>query len=173
MTNDSENDILDDDFEEEKSKSQIKREMAELRDLGERITLLQKKELIQIPLNEELHYQVTKIRKMQHREARRREIRYLAKLMDNTDLTDVLKALDEIANGNKAKARVFHALEEARDKLVAGQNELIQELVEQYPRCDRQHLRQLVRNAQQEFKLEKAPTHQRKLFRYLRELADD
>jgi ribosome-associated protein len=165
-------DDFEQEFEEEKSKSQVKREMAALRDLGEQITLLPKRELAQIPLSVELSEQVDKIRRMQHREARRREIRYLAKLMDQEDLSDVHAAMEQIAAGNKAKARAFQELETMRDELVAGNNALIEEIISRFPDCDRQHLRQLARNAQREFSANKPPTQQRKLFRYLRELSE-
>jgi ribosome-associated protein len=74
--------------------------------------------------------------------------------------------------GNKAKARAFQELETMRDELVAGNNALIEEIISRFPDCDRQHLRQLARNAQREFSANKPPTQQRKLFRYLRELSE-
>lgn len=171
MSDHSDNDF-EHDLEDEKSKSQIKREMAALRDLGEQITLLPKRELAQIPLNEDLSEQVERIRRMQHREARRREIRFLAKLMDQFDLSEVHAAMAQIAAGNKAKARAFQELETMRDELVAGNNDKIEEILTRYPQGDRQHLRQLARNAQREFAAQKPPTQQRKLFRYLRELSE-
>jgi ribosome-associated protein len=54
--------------------------------------------------------------------------------------------------------------------LVEGNNEVLTELLEQTPDANVQTLRQLIRNAKKEAKLEKPTTSSRKLFKLLREM---
>ena len=56
-----------------------------------------------------------------------------------------------------------HYLIRDGDKALSG-------VIDRFPQADRQHLRQLVREAQREKKADKPPAASRRLFRYLREL---
>ena len=74
----------------------------------------------------------------------------------------------------------LHTLEVQREKLCEHwRNRLLDEgdkgvfeLLEVASNLDRQHLRQLVRNAIKEKELDKPPKNQRELFRYLRDNAE-
>jgi len=57
-----------------------------------------------------------------------------------------------------------------RDKLVAGGNDALAELLNEHPHADRQQLRQLLRNAQKEAEAAKPPKSSRLLYRYLKNL---
>ena len=73
---------------------------------------------------------------------------------------------------NRATA-LLHRLEKWRNELIAGDNEALEEVFAAFPNADRQHLRQLVRNAQKEEEAGKPPKSSRELFRYLRGLQEE
>lgn len=164
----TENDSEDD---SKKSKSQLKREMTALQELGEALTKLTDRDLRRVPLDDDLKEQILKARSIHQREGRRRQLQYIGKLMRTIDCTPIETALQRMAAGNRAEARQFHALEDLRDQLIANVDGALEKVLGAYPQVDRQHLRQLMRNAQREQAAGKPPASARKLFRYLRELA--
>jgi ribosome-associated protein len=54
--------------------------------------------------------------------------------------------------------------------LIAGNDEVLDAFVSEYPDADRQHLRSLTRHAQHEAAHNKPPAAARKVFKYIREL---
>src|SRR4029078_1341953 len=60
-----------------------------------------------------------------------------------------------------------------RERLIADGDAALSELLAEHPQADRQHLRQLVRNAIDERNRNKPPHAFRELFRELRELIDE
>lgn len=154
-----------------KSKSQLKREMTALQELGETLVKLSNRDLQRVPVDEDLKAEILKARSIQQREGRRRQLQFIGKLMRSIDCTPIEAALQQMAAGNRAEARQFHALEDMRDQLIANADNALENILQTYPNADRQHLRQLIRNAQHEQAADKPPASARKLFRYLRELA--
>ena len=67
----------------------------------------------------------------------------------------------------------FHRLEQWRDQLLAGDNAVLDTLLNEFDVVDFQYLRQLVRNAAKEKKNNKPPKSARLLFQYLKELQGD
>jgi ribosome-associated protein len=59
-----------------------------------------------------------------------------------------------------------------RDELVEGGDEALAKLIAEHPHADRQHLRQLARNAREERLKNKPPHAYRELFRELRALLE-
>ncbi len=159
----------EDDLDLPKSKSQIKREMLALTALGEKLSKLPAKQLNDMPLDQDTKEEVEKIRDMAHREARRRELRYLGKMLREADMDALEKALSDLEKGSKQKARDFQSLEKLRDDIIENPTEGIAQALEKFPTADRQYLAQLARNAAKELKAEKPPANARKLFKYLRD----
>lgn len=155
------------------SKSERKREMAALQELGEAIVKLSDGELATIPLEGELVAAVAVARRITNsHEGLRRQLQFIGKLMRQGDITAIQAAYQELQTGRQALNQRFHQLEQLRDRLIdAGPNALT-EVLEEYPHTDRQHLRQLIAAATKEREQEKPPAAARKLFRYLRELAE-
>jgi len=77
---------------------------------------------------------------------------------------------EAIAEARRIKARGFHQLEKLREKLINKGDRALEEIVAVFPDADRQHLRQLLRQHEQETKQGKANTAFKKLFRYFKEL---
>lgn len=169
---------MPDDFDEARSgqtgerpsKSQRKREMQALRDLGERLIDLPDAELTKLD-DPELVEAVVAARKIGRGNARKRQVQYIGKLMRHTDVDAIRELLDRFDAGSRAHVQQFHLLEEWRERLMFGDDRVMEEIAERYPHIDRQHLRQLARNAIAERREERdPPVHFRKLFQYLKSL---
>lgn len=152
------------------SKSERKRQMRALFDLGETLCNLPVKHRQRVPIADELLPIIERIHTMPAREARRRELRYLAKQLQQVDTEAIIAALDQIAHGNRDDARAHQQLEQLRDLALDDMTVGIEAIIAEFPDADRQLLGQLIRNAAKETKQAKAPASARKLFRYLREL---
>lgn len=160
----------DNDNDDEKSKSQIKREFHELHALGKQLVDLPGKQLQKMPLSESLREAVLEAKTFS-RGALQRQLRYIAGLLPREDIDAIRLALDKLLQPGRDQARAFHRIEQWRDKLIAGDDALLDELVHGFG-ADRQHLRQLVRNAQKEREQNKPPRSARMLFQYLTEIKD-
>lgn len=163
---------LEDDLNEEKSKSQIKREFLALQDLGARLAELKPDILNRLPLNDALRKALEESARHTRHIARKRHNQYLGKLLRGHDIDAIQQVLDNFDSTSREYNNRFHQLERWRDRLLDEGDEALQELMQEYPDIDSQHLRGLIRQAQQERAREKPPTAARKLFRYLREMAE-
>lgn len=152
------------------SKSQLKRESHALQALGEELVELPAAKLEKIPLPEELAEAVALARRIKARGGRKRQLQYIGKLMRKIDEEPIRQAMDQIKGESTRETARLHKLEQWRDRLLEEGDSALAELLGEYPDADRQHLRQLMRNAQREKKQNKPPKSARELFRYLREL---
>jgi ribosome-associated protein len=162
-----------DEFDDDRpSKSARKREMTALQELGEQIVQLSDGELATIPLEGELRDAILTARRITSHEGKRRQLQFVGKLMRHTDTAAIAAALQDLHNGRQEHNQRFHLLEQLRDELVANGVGAMERVLATYPDADRQHLRQLITAAVKEREQQKPPAAARKLFRYLRELAE-
>ncbi|UXI69926.1 ribosome biogenesis factor YjgA [Tahibacter amnicola] len=169
---DHHDDDHDDDLPDEPSRSQRRREALAVFELAERLVALSDPQLAQIPLDDDLRDEVMKARAVTQHIARKRQVQFLAKQMRRRDdeLPAIRAALDHDRDLSRRETAGLHRLEKWRDRLIDQGDDVLNELLEQMPHADRQHLRQLTRQARTE-RLENRPPHAyRELFRVLREL---
>ncbi len=163
-----------DDLSDEKSKSQIKREMDALQDLGKRLTQLNSEQLDQVPMPDTLDNAVREHQRLKKGEALRRQLQFIGRIMRNLDDEEV-DAISHAINAFDASqvehTQRFHQIESWRDRLLTDKTALT-DYLEQHPEADVQHLRQLIRNAQKDQAQQKNLGSSRKLFKYLREVAE-
>lgn len=159
-----------DDFSEEKSKTQVKRELHALVDLGERLTTLKPDLLNRLPLTDGLRRALADAPKHTANIARKRHILFIGKLMRDQDIDAILTLIDQLDASTRQYNERFHGLERWRDRLLGGDDAVLDSFVGDYPDADRQHLRQLIRQAQHEAAQSKPPAASRKIFKYIREL---
>lgn len=162
--------MYDDDFSGEKSKTQVKRELHALQDLGERLTTLKPELLSKLPLSDALRKALDDAPKHKAHIARKRHIQYIGKLMRSADVEAITTLIDQLDASTRQYNERFHALERWRDLLLTGSDEALNNFINQYPDADAQHLRQLLRQAQHEAAQNKPPAAARKVFKYIREL---
>ncbi len=159
-----------DDFSGEKSKTQVKRELHALQDLGQRLTTLKLDLLNKLPLTDELRRALAEAPKHTANAAKKRHVQFIGRLMRDQDIESILTLLDQLDASTRQYNERFHNLERWRDRLLNGDDETLEKFVGEYPDADRQHLRQLIRQAQHELAQNKPPAASRKIFKYIREL---
>lgn len=152
-----------------KSKSQVKREMTALQKLGEQLIDMNDKQLATIPAEEKLLDAIHEARKMPHREARRRHLQFIGRLMRETNHEEIQAAVDKLQARSDQYVHRQHQIERFRDLLIEGDKQIFQTLVTNCPGIDVQHLKQLVRSAQKERDENLPPKSSRKLFSFIRE----
>ncbi|MBL4822851.1 MAG: DUF615 domain-containing protein [Colwellia sp.] len=156
--------------QELKSKTEIKREMHQLQDFGQKLVEMSKHQRSRLPLTEELKYAMVVADRIRNKhEALRRHIRHIAKILLETDLAPIHQAIDVMANKHQQETAKFLRLEGVRDKLIEQGNDAVEALLTEFTQMERQKLKQLVRHAAKEKKAEKIGKHYRNLFTYLKE----
>lgn len=161
---------LDDDLP---SKSQRKREMRALRDLGERITELPRTRRDALPKSEKLARALEEFDRIRSREARRRHLSFIGKVLRTEDLDALTDAIESFDAASASHTRALHALEAWRDALLAS-DAALDAFLDRWPSVDRPRLRNLLRAARREFETganDAAPQRRRyrELFQLLRE----
>ena len=158
-------------LQDEKSRSQVKRDIRALKDLGIRLADLSKGQLRDIPLSEETRKAVLAAQGMA-RNALQRHYRYLSSLLAEEDVAAIKTALTGERQLHVKEVADLHEAERLRDELLSGDERRLAAFVARYPKCDRTHVRLLVRNARKELDHDKPPRSARLLYRYLRRLSD-
>ncbi|MCZ6805261.1 MAG: DUF615 domain-containing protein [Proteobacteria bacterium] len=158
--------------EQSKSKSQIKRELHELQALGKQLVELPDKQLINIPISDKLRGAINEVKSMKHG-ALSRQLKYVGNLMPYEDEASIRVALDKLHQPHEDAVNKFHELEEWRDRLLRGDQVLLDELANKYANFERQYVSQLIRNAKKEQERNKPPKSARLLFKYLTEMQGD
>jgi ribosome-associated protein len=152
------------------SKSQVKRDMHALLDLGKQLIELSTDRLKQLPLEERLYDAIRLAQRTTSREGRRRQTHYVGKLMRDAPADDIRKQLDVWENGSEEDTASMHRLEAMREKLIADDNAFT-ELLTKYPELDAQALRATIRAARKEIQnnalLQPGQEPQRKHYRAL------
>jgi ribosome-associated protein len=154
-----------------KSRTQKKNEDRALQELGKQLVGLSSEQLANIDVPEELLKAVMVARKTKKRGAKRRQIQYIGRLMRDIDAEPLRNALENIRRGDLDKARSFHRIEQWRDAIKAGEEQVIEEVLASCPDAERQRLTQLARNARDDAQKGKGVKSSRVLFRYLNEVA--
>jgi ribosome-associated protein len=164
--------VVDDDEELPPSKTKIKKQMHELRDLGKELTELGKDQLAQLDIPENLRDAIREMKNINKFGAQRRQIQYIGKLMREVDPAPILAKLDAWKGKSQQHTGYMHQLERWRDRLMESDAALT-ELLAAYPEADAQHLRTLIRNAHKEKEGNKPPRNYREIFQVLREIISE
>lgn len=153
------------------SKSQLKREAHALLELGRTLVELPEARLNALPLDARLRDAVELARRIHARSGRKRQIQYIGKLLRNSDPQPVIDTLEAFRQGDRRAARAFQQLEDWRERFIHEGDDAVGDWLAQFPNTDRQQLRQLIRQAQKDYRDNK-PKGPRALFRFLREVAE-
>lgn len=154
------------------SRSQLKRENQEFRDMGEQLVLLANSQLDKITLDDNIKAAIKEARRLKNLDARRRQIQYIGKLLRKIDVTEINHSLEKLNHQSQTFRQHFAKLEEWRNRFIIEGNDAIEDFIAQYPDADRQQLRNLQRQACREKVLNKSSTASEKLFKYIRQIAD-
>ena len=155
------------DFDDPPSKSQRKRDMNALQDIGAELLELNDQQLAGIDLPENLRAAVTEARKLRANGARRRQLQYIGKLMRQVDPAPIREKLDGFRSTSAAETARLHRIERWRERLLEDPA-AVAEFIAAHPGTDSQQLRTLIRNTAEERARGKPPKHFRALFQMIR-----
>lgn len=131
------------------SKSQRKRDMHALQDLGAQLIELSNAKLSKLKLNDSLLAAIKEAQHINAREGKRRQLQYIGKLMRHEDEEHIRHQLDLWENGSKEQAKAMHRVEALRDLLMRDDSALT-EFFNEFPQADPQAFRTAVRGARRE-----------------------
>lgn len=154
---------------ERPSKTERKKQMHDLQDLGAALVALRADELDALALPERLHDAVLEARRVTKFEARRRQMQYIGKLMRGIDPEPIRAQLATRQAATRAHAARFHLVEEWRTRLLT-EDDALGKLTAAYPGADAARLQTLVRDAQSEKARGQPPRSYRTLFKALRDI---
>ena len=148
------------------SKTDLKRESAQLQALGEDLLDLRAGLFDPLPLPDKLFDAVRQAKRITNFEGKRRQMQFIGKLMrqlDEDPLQAVREALDVQRQGSAREAAALHEAERWRERLVAD-DAALGEWLGLHPDTDAQQLRALARQARKDAQPDKpgeAPRHGR------------
>lgn len=161
------------------SKSQVKRDMHALQDLGKELVKLSNEKLNKLNLNDNLLNAIKEAQRITAREGKRRQLQYVGKLMRFEDADAIRHQLDIWENGSKEQAKAMHRIEALRDVLLRDDSALAM-FFEEFNPLDPQAFRTLVRNARKEAQQntelaegkEPSRKHYRQLFQAIKSIVE-
>lgn len=154
------------------SKTQLKREMDALQDLGETLVGLDAARLASLDLPERLFDAIVLARGITRHEARRRQIQYVGRLMRDVDPAPIRAALERWESVPREEKARFASLERWRERLL-DDVQAIDAFVAAHPGADREALVRAVAAARAERGSGGPPRAFRELFKLLRRAAGD
>jgi ribosome-associated protein len=136
------------------SKTDLKRESAELQALGEALLALRAGLLDKLDLSDKLKDAIEEAKRITNFEGKRRQMQFIGKLMRGLDaatLDSVRAVLDEQNRGPAQETAALHDAERWRDRLIAD-DDALGGWIETHPGTDAQQLRALIRQARKDIK---------------------
>ena len=156
------------------SRSAQRRAALDVLELGEQLVGMTAAQLGRLPIPDTLMPHIRDTQRITSHGARKRQVAFLAKQMrrqDDEALDAIRDALSKDGDAARRETAAMHRIEALRDALLGDDGDAaMTELLAAHPAADRQHLRQLVRNAHEERKRNKPPRAFRELFRALKAL---
>ncbi|ADU91343.1 conserved uncharacterised protein [Taylorella equigenitalis 14/56] len=165
------NQDLEDALYDGPSKSQIKRELLAIQELGRKIIALPLEKIKKLNLDEKILEEIKIAQKIKaNGEGKRRQTAYVGKLLRTADIESIKTKLYEWENGSKSITAQMHMYENLRDRLIESDDSLTK-LLETVPGVDIQQIRNLIRVARKEqtqnSKLNEGQEPQKKAYRAL------
>ncbi len=145
---------LEDD-ESLKSKTQIKNELKDITRFGMDLAEIKLANLKKLPLNEDILEAYAELGRIKGNEARKRHFKRIGKLLREIDLEPIELALERFQRGLpliEAESDESKQFAEQWYQRLIEQNEDPELFIADYPSCNRQQLRQLIRNAKKSSK---------------------
>ncbi|CEZ50773.1 x96 protein [Neisseria meningitidis] len=149
------------------SKTQMKKQMNGLQDLGMELTKLSNDTLKKIGLDEDLYEAVVTYKKITSNGALKRQAQFIGRLMRDTDPAPLEAFLSKLRGDDAAHNAFLQRVEQARVRLLADDGALTQ-FMSDFPHADAGKLRTLIRNTKKEQEQNKPPKNFRALFQELK-----
>lgn len=156
---------------EEPSKSQRKKEMHELQQLGKQLAHLNEKTRLRLDLDPVLFTALQDYHRIKVPNALKRQMQFIGKLLQKSDVDGIIKKLDAIAHESQRKKQLGPVVDEWCKRLLEDDND-IQSFIDAFPQCDRQHLRNLIRTTRKKTNNPEA-LEKKRLFSYLNNIMSE
>lgn len=153
------------------SKSQRKRDMLALQELGRRLLDLSPERIARMDLPDDLAEAVAFYHTLKDKEARRRQVQFIGVVMRGLDPEPIRQALDALDQIRFQHTDDFHQLEEWRDALVAGDQAALEEVTRRFD-LDARQVERMAARAAAERAAGKPSREGRVLFRLLRQVLE-
>ena len=150
------------------NKTAQKREIAAIAEIIETLIAMPDGALKSMPLDDKVREAILTARKLS-KSALRRQRLYINKLLRNSDMQSLEDTLAQWQQRHQLQNQHFHQLEQWRDQLIGGNEQLAEQLLTEYETLERGELFKLIHQAKREHDAGKAPAAARQLFKYLRE----
>ena len=153
------------------SRSEQRRAALDVLALGQQLVALSAAQLAKLPIPDDLLPHIVDTQRITSHVAHKRQLAFLAKQMrreDDATLDAIRDALDAGGDAGRRDTALLHRVEGWRERLLADADNALSDLLLECPAANRQHLRQLARNAIDERNRNKPPHASRELFRELR-----
>jgi len=157
--------------EQPPSKSQRKRQMHDLQNLGVQLAALNPQQLATLDLPENLRAAIDDARHINAFEGRRRQMQYIGKLMRKVDPEPIRRRVEELSAPAQASVARLHHIEHWRNRLLNEEGALA-ELLHNHPRANVQRLRELITATAREREQGRPPRSFRLLFKMLSEIME-
>lgn len=154
--------------EQPPSKSELKRRALGLQALGRELTTLKPAQLATLPMPEKLADAIANYQRFPSREAKRRQLQYIGRLMRDLDVEPIESALHTLRGESAESQYELHLVERWRERLLETP-EALTEFLDTYPATDRQALRRQLQRVQKASTETQQRAAARALFRFLRE----
>ena len=136
----------------ESSKSDLKKEMDALQDLGKELMGLRADLFNRLQLPDILVGALAEAKRITNFEGKRRQMQYVGKLMrklDESEVAAINAALTEQKEGSSIEKALLHAAEQWRDRMIVS-DDAVAQWINEAPETDIQQLRSLVRQARKD-----------------------
>jgi ribosome-associated protein len=158
--------------QEKPSKTQRKKQVAALQELGGELAGLSDDQLAAMDLPEHLRDAVLEAQRIGSFEARRRQMQYIGKLMRKVDAGPIRAALDALQAGPRQEAALHKRVASWRARLLADDAALA-EFAREHPRADTRALQTLISGALRERESGQPPRQFRALYQAIRALIEE
>jgi len=157
------------------SRSEQRRQALDVLALAGQLLELAPGRLKQLPIPEHLRTHIATAQRITSHIARKRQLAFVAKQMrreEDSVLDGIRSALDARSEAARQDSAFLHRIEHWRERLLAEGDAALAEFLAMHPAAERQHLRQLIRQAQNERQHAKPPRAFRELFQCLRQIME-
>ena len=149
-----------------KSKTQKKQEAIMVEKLAQELLTLSPSLLDEAPCDTEILTEIKKTQKIKQFGARRRQVKYLAKLLRETGIEPLLDYMERVKNSKLKQNEIFHRLEKLRNRIINEDEEkqALHEAKNEFPDLDSE----LVQNLAKKYRLTNNQRFLRGIFRQLK-----
>lgn len=154
------------------SKTQRKRLMSELQDVGAALVKLSREQVLRLDLPERLREAVLECQGITRHEARRRQVQYIGRIMRDLDATPIVRQLASLKAPSRKDTALFHLAEKWRDQMLADPK-AVERFGREFPGADTHRVGTLVEAARAERAAGKTPKHFRQLFHALNTIVQE